>query len=825
MIPCVLLAQKPEAGDAQKRVELNLLGKEDATKGESRRNENIQFNLVDNNALKELNVRLGATATLVEEFRADRGYFGAEFGVVAPGPLVLAAQRRADWHGNAFANHQNSVFSARAFFQVGDVKPARENRYGFQTGWSPWRNGFVSLQGSQEKLRGQVNGNVLAPYANERTALATDPAVRALVQRYLDAFGPELPNRANGTRQLNTNALQRIDSNDGGVRLEQDVTTKDRLFANYQFTGQTVDAFQLIAGQNPDTTTRSHRARLTWSRGGKLQLTSGFDRIGSVLVPEPNAVGPMISTAGLTTLGPLAAIPINRAQNIYRQEAQYASTFGRHTVSLGAGLTRRQFNGKETDSHRGFLSFSNDFGRAGIENMRLGTPSQYLVAVGEIHRGFRQTMGVLYAQDSWKANSNLTLQLGLRWELIGRPYEEHRLNEVPYDADRNNFAPRMGLAYRLPKSAGVLRAAMGVHFGEIMPVSYSQVRFSPPLSVKLVILAPTLLDPLGSSSENPKGNLYLIDRELATPYHYQYNFSWERGLGAGWRLQAGYVGSRAHKLAIMWYTNRAHPVPGIPLTTATINERRSNIDLADVRIMLNGSRGYFDAGRLTVVAPRVKRFTVDAAYWFSKAMDLGADYTNTAYDADSRLSRSQSEYETHSDRKARSQFDQPHAFLARVSYDLPKGWTLSTVALLKQGTPFNLTTLDGPGFGNVDGNGGDRPNLLDTAILGRSYGNPDTSVERLPRSAFGFIATGAEAGNLGANVFRKGAIRNVNAALAKSWSLPREMKLLLRAESINLLNTPQFAEPGSMLGTPEFGFITNTLNDGRAFRFNLALQW
>jgi hypothetical protein len=147
------------------------------------------------------------------------------------------------------------------------------------------------------------------------------------------------------------------------------------------------------------------------------------------------------------------------------------------------------------------------------------------------------------------------------------------------------------------------------------------------------------------------------------------------------------------------------------------------------------------------------------------------------------------------------------------------------VALLKQGTPFNLTTLDGPGFGNVDGNGGDRPNLLDPAILGRSYGNPDTSVARLPRSAFRYIDAGAETGNLGANVFRKGAIRNVNAALAKSWQLPREMKLLVRAESINLLNTPQFAEPGSILGAPEFGFITNTLNDGRTFRFNLGLQW
>ena len=819
-------AQKPEANEAQKRVELNLLGKEDAAKGESRRNENIQFNLVDNNALKELNIRLGATATLVQEFRAERGYFGSEFGLGSAGPLTLAGQGRAGWHGNAFANHQNSVLSARAFFQVGDVKPARENRYGFQTGLSPWRNGFVSLQGTQEKLRGQVNGNVLVPYANERTALEMDPARRLLVQRYLNAFGPELPNRNNGTRQLNTNAPQRVDSNDGGIRLEQDLGARNRVFGTYQFTGQTVDAFQLIAGQNPDTTTRSHRARLTWSHNGKLQLSTGFDRVGSLLVPEPNAVGAMVSTAGLGTLGPLAAIPIDRAQNIFRQEAQYAASFGRHAISVGAGLTRRQFNGIESDAHRGVVTFSNDFGRTGIENLRRGTPSQYLASVGNVHRGFRQTMGVLYAQDSWKVSTNLTVQFGLRWELVGRPNEVHGLNEIPYDADLNNLAPRMSFAYQLPVKAGVLRGAAGVHFGEILPVSYSQVRFSPPRSVKLVILAPDLLNPLGSGiNGTPKGNLYLLDPELATPYHYQYNFSWERGLGGGWRMQAGYVGSRAHKLPIMWYLNRAHPTAGIPLTTATINERRANAMLADVRWVLNGSRGYFDAGRVTLVAPRVKRFTVDTAYWFSKAMDLGADYTNTAYDADSRLSRSQSEFETHRDRKSRSQFDQPHAFLARVSYDLPKGWTISTVALLKQGTPFNLTTLDGPGFGNVDGNGGDRPNLLDPSILGRSFGNPDTSVARLPRGAFATITPGSEAGNLGANVFRKGAIRNVNAALAKSWKLRRDWQLLLRAESINLLNTPQFAEPGSILGTPEFGFITNTLNDGRTFRFNLALQW
>ena len=64
----------------KKRLELNLLGQVDTAAGESRRNENVPFNLVDNNALKELNVRLGTTATIVREFSPGSNYFGSEFG-------------------------------------------------------------------------------------------------------------------------------------------------------------------------------------------------------------------------------------------------------------------------------------------------------------------------------------------------------------------------------------------------------------------------------------------------------------------------------------------------------------------------------------------------------------------------------------------------------------------------------------------------------------------------------------------------------------------------------------------------------------------------
>ena len=170
---------------------------------------------------------------------------------------------------------------------------------------------------------------------------------------------------------------------------------------------------------------------------------------------------------------------------------------------------------------------------------------------------------------------------------------------------------------------------------------------------------------------------------------------------------------------------------------------------------------------------------MDVSYWFSKALDLGSSYTNTAYDADSRLGRSQSEFNTHEDMKGLSEFDQPNAFLWHLSYTTPAvlrgfgGWTMAAVTLLKNGTPFTVVSgSDAPGYGNVDGNGGDRPNLLDPSILGRTIGNPDTSRQLLPACAFAFIHPTDADGNLGRNTFRRGGIHNVNASLSRSWTPP-----------------------------------------------------
>jgi hypothetical protein len=146
-----------------------LLGQTNTEGGESRRNENIQFNLIDNNALKELNIRLGTTATLIEEFKPNRNYFGAEFGNSPSSPLHVTASGQQNFHGRLHVSHQNSVFSARSFFQAGDAAGARE-RLRFRAGRSCLAVGKF-LPSPPAEGSWHVNGNVLGPRA---TAHSTD---------------------------------------------------------------------------------------------------------------------------------------------------------------------------------------------------------------------------------------------------------------------------------------------------------------------------------------------------------------------------------------------------------------------------------------------------------------------------------------------------------------------------------------------------------------------------------------------------------------------------------------------------------------------------
>ena len=842
-------AEQRTEGTAE-RTEINLLGETSSESGESRRNENVQFNLVDNNALKELNIRLGATATIVNEFKVDAGFFGAEFGKPPTPPIHAPAGRGSGVHGNVFWRHNNSLFSARSFFQVGGVQPARENFYGGTLSAPLWKGGYITLNGSQNKIRGNVNGNVLVPLPEERIPLTNDPVLRPIVRQLLNAYPNVAPNRPDiAERALNTNSPQRINTDSARGQIDQSLGGGGKLTLRYALTAQNVDAFQLVVGQNPDTDTKSHAARITWNRSwGADTVTDfsvGFDRLGSLLLPAEGALGPVFTGRAITTLGPFPIIPLIRVQNRFRYGGTLRKTKSSGELTAGFALTRLQYNGEEPDGARGILLFRPNFGNDAITNLRLGLPSTLIASLGSTYRGFRNWSNKFFLGCRRQASKNLTLRLGLRYEPVTRPRDVTGRSDLNMDSDRNNVAGSFGFAYRLADRWGVLRGAYATQYGDIFPVTYGQDRLNKPHTVTTIFVRPNLADyrsNLDPANRDPSARSSLIEvgPDLTTPYSHQYNFSWERGLGADWRLQLGYVGSRSHKLILTYFLNRAREVPGVASTIASINGRRPRQDIFEHLFIHNGSRGYYDAGRVSLAASNWKGVSLNASYWFSKAMDIGGAYTNTASGPDARNAVSQTEFESQSDLKALSDFDQPHAFLLQLGYTTPRsprgasalrkifgGWTLATVTLLKTGTPFTVDSgSDGPGFGNVDSRSGDRPMLLDPSILGKTIGDPDTSESLLPRSAFRFIdAPREQAGNLGRNTFRKGKVANVNASLSRRFSLAADWSMEFRAESINFFNTPQFAEPGKTLTSPNFGQINNTLNDGRTFRFQLRFMW
>jgi len=815
--------------------------------GAALRNENVFASKLDADTQKADNNRIGGSYSIVSRQPAELKFYAVEYGETPAEPPLLnrLANLANAWHLEVFESLQNSVFNARTFFQAGPVLPSRMNQYGARFSGPLPRWGFLSGSFGQTKNRGMVNGNVLVPLLSERNPLATDPAVRAVVERFLGAYPLEEPNRTDiDSRALNTNAPQTIDATDADLRLDGKAGDHGMLSLSHNFNRQTIRAFQLVAGQNPDTEIHSQRARanyrVTLSDATEYSIGAEFFRVRSDLHPEPNSVGPRVRFSGaIESLGPQAQYPLNRAENKFRYGTMAVHRFagGRHTITFGGDIARYQLNGFEQNGMRGEFGFSNNFGRSAIENLLLGEPTNYTIRIGNYYRGFRSWSTNMFFADQWNALPNLQLYFGLHHSMTTVPSEVNNLNSFPYGTDRNNFSPRFSFAFRGPKD-WITRGSYAVSFGEIFPVTYSQIRYNAPGVLAFNVDNPSLTNPLAGidlSAPDLRTSLTRFSPDLATPYSHQYTFSLERAFGPV-NIELGYVGSRSFKLLNGFATNRAAIVPGIPTTTATINGRRPDQRYYDIVEIANGGIAYLDAAQATLRFRALRGFTGGGTYTFGKALDQGSMYNSTAANND-LFGRSQYEHYAIQDRKGLSSFDSTHSLALYGSQRLPrwkgfrKSWAapfgdlqISGVVLLKTGTPFTVNAgSDSPGFGNVDGAGSDRPSILNPSILGATVGDPDTSRQILNPAYFSFISPGQFAGNLGRNTFRKGPIFNINASVAREWKWGRQRSYLLRlqADAYNLTNHPQFDEPSNQLSSPSFGRITNTLNNGRVLQIGL----
>ncbi|MBI2819660.1 MAG: TonB-dependent receptor [Acidobacteria bacterium] len=880
---------------------LNPAAETEAVRGAEERNPNDFVIRLDTNSIRNEMARTGTNLRLLTEFRADRNYFGEPFGYplksvdwASPGNLLGA------YHGSIYEVHQDSALNARPFFQVGSIRPSRRNQYGFSVSGPILRERLsFNLAWGQVRDSGFVNGNVQVPLADERTPRTEDPEQYKIIAALLKAYPEELPNLPLvSKRHLNTNAFRDIRSTAFSTRLDGRLRSGARIALEQQFSNVTEDPFELVIGQNPQTTTRPQSYHLTYNRSisptTAMQFSANYDRLKALLllteryidlleplgIPEVPDIqmGEELSDIGIPNQG----IPRRRYENHYQLSQQFTQNSGRHTLAYGMSVKHLWDSDERTSNGRGTLQFNRDFtifdpelmnpdGSQGgertataVENFLRGQASRLSLTVGNQYRGYRNWEWTAYFQDRFTVRPGLQLNWGLRYEALTAPREVNELFKFQHDTDANNFAPQFGFAWNAPAIGMVVRGGYGIAFGTLTLATWNRQASNPPLTQSLSVDKPTVSVITGIPSLKPdpsrKSGSGSLDREAALPYSHLYNLSLERELPGAVLLRVGYQGIRTFKMFTGLQLNRALYDPlciDSPTrdcnSSGDVNLRRPDRTVLRVYNIVNGSNGYHDSLQILATKRRTRGLAFEVRYNYSKTIESGIyNFAGTGNGEDV----SQTE-ELVRDARSVSELDTPHSFTISYSYELPRfeggpgwlstlfrRWTISGTTAFRSGTPFPLFTgSDGPGSGNVDGEGEDRPNLLNPAILGRSFDDPDTSLslmgadscEDVPLSEtvsykrckyFDTNLPVAGRGNIGYRVFRKDSTNNWNLALARSFPLPggnSEKQLQFRAEFYNFLNHAQFAAPGNSISSPTFGQITNTVNKGRVTQLSLRL--
>lgn len=845
------------------------------------RNPNIFIYRIDLNDLRnQLTIARGPNPQYLPTLKAEQNYFGAEYGTpLLQFDLISSRSLARSWQGSVVAQHQNSALNARNFFNVGPLRGSRTTTYNV-TASGPLASDQASalLDFGQLFNSGMVNGNVQVPTASERAPQSSDPQVNAVIAKLLQAYPAELPNLpAVSLRQLNTNAPRDIRTATGLARLDLKPGEDTAAAFRYSINDYREDPFQLVVGQNPQTDLRTQAAHASLTRTFSPQMVGRFgfhfDRVKALLLPTQQFDN-LLSSLGygnvpniqfspnnntqteLYNLGPGTIFPRQRFQNRMELYSDLTRTVGRHTLKAGGSLTRVQVNDLQSYNSRGALSFSPDFGRTGVQNFLLGTPVSFSITLGNLYRGFRNWEHGLFLQDDFRVTPTFSLNWGARYDLETAPTEVNRLTTVAFPTDRNNLAPRFGLAWNPGRGKTVIRGAYGISYSFIFPVTYQVTRFNPPAVQVLQVDAPSLLDALALANRpesvqaqpGSRSSLWTLSPDLVTPYSHQYNLAVERTLPWASTLRLAYMGSRSFHLLRQGVYNRAAPILPDPNrtrnTSRNVNDRRPDSRYFDINVIESNSNDYYDALQLSWDKRLTHGLAFRAAYTFSKDINTGGDFTNTASGVEVPPETGMPSCETCdvvSDQKGVALYDTPHVLLLTYSYNLPfaaglngwksallRGWQISGTTTLQSGLPFHLHTgSDAPGIGNVDGASQDRPNILNPSILGKSVDNPDTSSQILERSYFDHNVVPGGRGNLGWNTFRKDGTQNWNFAVGRTFRLPggAERSLQFRGEFINLSNHPAFDKPGVLTAVATFGKIINTVNKGRQVQFSLRLNF
>lgn len=612
-----------------------------------------------------------------------------------------------------------------------------------------------------------------------------------------------------------------------------------------------------------------HETRAAYSRtaSGSFHENQGKSLNQAVGLPElsknPRDFGLSFTTiTGYSALGDEYFNPQHSVSNSFQFLDHATYSRGRHLLKFGGDLRAIQQNAFRDVQSRGFLTFS-AYGPGGVPaitglglaDLLLGFP--YLTGGARVdnHQHLRTESFNFFIQDSFRIHPRLTLSAGLRYEYNSPPVDaEDRANlydaaqkalvrvgtgSMPrsgYLADKNNWAPRFGLAWTPDsREATVLRAAYGVYFDQSALATGEGLFFNVPYyDLSLYFPLPQFGLPLTLSDPFPSfypfslpDSAQAFDRNLRTAYVQHWNFNVQREFGKARVLEIGYVGSKGTKLVAGRDVNQPRPSP-LPVNPRPVPQ------FDDINQVESRASSSYHSLQMRFQQRLDFGLSLLASYTFSKSLDNASGFFSSAGDAN----YPQDSFNIRAER-GRSNFDVRNRFSLGYSYDLPigkghatlgdrgwvssvlSGWQTHGIVTLQGGRPFTVALLSdidqsNTGRSTLGFGANDRPNLvgepkLSTRTAERWF---NTSVFTLP--PFGSF------GNSGRNILDGPGLQNINVSLMKQTVLREGLSLQFRSEFFNFFNRPNFDLPDIFVVSPTFGRILSAQNP-RHIQFGLKL--
>jgi outer membrane receptor protein involved in Fe transport len=454
----------------------------------------------------------------------------------------------------------------------------------------------------------------------------------------------------------------------------------------------------------------------------------------------------------------------------------------------------------------------------------LGLPREVTTPTDQLQGHVVGWRNGLFVNDTWQATRDLTLNLGVRYELqipvhtvtgfasmlnadqtalipATHPSPGFRFHEPNY----KDFAPRVGLAYRLTEKT-VLRAGWGIYYNPNQMNTFTFLTNNPPLAAEFLFISdptnPTLSlqSPFGVVGPGGPPNVTTPNRYLPNARKNQWSVDVQQEIFAATVLDLQYVASRTRNLDRSFFNNTPQPGPG------PVDARRPNRAFRVIRTIENDLVADYDALSVIVRRRMSEGLQASAHYTWSQTKDM-ATHSNAG-------GQTMNQYDIWAD-YARSNWDVPHRFVASYIYDVPffkgsqqpllkyvvAGWQVGGITTIESGRPINVTIQ--PDRANT-GTPNQRPDLVGTptADCGKNQ-----LINCISASAFALPAQ-FTFGNAPRNVVRGPGRAVTDVSLLKNIPIRGRAQFQIRAELFNLFNTPNFNNPGAVFGTATFGRIT-----------------